>query len=124
MRKTPLRRKSRLRSRPKRSTPEHRAATELAHRSACLLCEKTGTCVPAHFPHHRGRRGEPDAWHPRKWVPLCGEPGSCHDFIDSRAGGVLDEEVCAQRKGARALVLERAKEKWWPAVLQGARDGQ
>jgi len=91
----------------------HKEATALARRSACLLCGATGSAVPAHFPHHRRRRTFPDVWDVRNWVPLCGQPGACHDLIDSRAGGQMDDD-CAARELAREKVLGRARE-WWPA---------
>ena len=101
-----------MRRRP-RITAEHRAATQLAHQSACLLCGSIGTCIPAHFPHHRRRRPGGAVWDRANWVPLCGQPGACHDLIDWRVGGVSDAD-CALRDEARECVLERARDSWWP----------
>jgi hypothetical protein len=89
---------------------EHRAASELAQRSPCLLCGKVGTCVPAHFPHHRRRRTWPAVWDRRNWLPLCDE---CHSFIDGRTGGQMDDD-CTRRDEARSFVAEAAR-AWWGA---------
>ncbi len=65
---------------------EHRQATEAAKTMACTLCGRKGSCVPAHFPHHRGMGGRKGYWQRKHWTPLCGEMGACHDLIDGRNG--------------------------------------
>lgn len=64
----------------------HKEASRAAAESACLLCGRTGSCVPAHFPKHTGMGGGKDKWNPELWVPLCGQPGACHDLVDGRNG--------------------------------------
>jgi len=109
VKRTPLKRTSRIRSRPKHDRA-HELATALASESGCLLCGKHG-CAPAHFPRHRGSGGRwPDPWHPRRWVPLCAEH---HDWIDGRTGGQMDDD-CARRVRDRQLLFVRATVNWWP----------
>ena len=106
MKRSPLRRRK-----PSKGDPGHKAASRLAHESKCLLCGAKGTCVPAHFPHHRARRTFAEIWDRRNWVPLCGQPGACHDYADWRVGGSRPAD-CRRRDAVRALILERAK-AWW-----------
>lgn len=98
---------------------EHEAAAELARNSLCLLCGRIGSCVPAHFPRHRGSGGRwRHPWHRKHWVPLCSAPhderrGSCHDWIDGRTGGQINEETCQERERERAELLARKRRLWW-----------
>ena len=112
MKRTPLKRSPMQHKRHKPS-PEHIAATRLARDSACLLCGKVGTCVPAHFPRHRGSGGRfENDWDRQHWVPLCGEPGACHDYTDGRSGGVT-AFAREMRESDRALLLAKAEREWW-----------
>ena len=106
MKRTPFKRK------PPKHDPEHAAATALAATSACLLCGSSGTCVPAHFPRHRGSGGRwKHPWARKRWVPACGEPGACHDMIDGRAGSTISGGERLER--IRAALLAKAHKTWW-----------
>lgn len=110
LRRTPMKRGRKRAYRPKRDRA-HELATALAREQHCILCGAHGFSVPAHFPRHRGSGGRwPDPWHPSHWVPLC---GGCHDWIDGRTGGQMDDD-CARRERDRHLVNVRATVNWWP----------
>lgn len=103
--------RSALRRRPKPPTPEHVAATALARKSKCLICGERGTCVPAHWPHHRGSGGKwANEWARELWVPACGEPGACHQLIDRQLG--VSEAIEKERQKA-LRILEVAAPAWW-----------
>lgn len=87
-----------------------KAASQLAAVQPCLLCGKRGTCVPAHFPKHVGMGGSSDpAWYaPDKWVPLCGEPGACHDLVDGRLGTASPEGHNAWARAVNAVAAKKA----------------
>ena len=109
IRRTPLRR-TRMKAWHPKPDPEHDAATQLARVSACLVCGKVGSCVPAHFPRARGWRGEPHPWHPRKWIPACGEPGACYQLLDRQLGVSAPIE---ERRQEALVKLEARAPLWW-----------
>jgi hypothetical protein len=98
-------------SRQSEELKHHREATDLAHNSFCLLCGREGMCVPAHFPVHRGMGGRWGYWGPSKWVPLCGEPGGCHDLVDGRLG-IGSQKGWERWRQARKDVSSRLL-LWW-----------
>lgn len=97
-----------MNSRTAQRERDHRKATALAAKCRCLNCNAPAPSVCAHFPVHRGMGGANAGWSTDEWVPLCGEPGGCHDILDRRNGASSDAVRLSAAVRARVTRLAPA----------------